>query len=581
MNYPAKKIIRGEVARATIKRGVDELADTVSVTLGPKGRNVVLNRAFGAPLITKDGVTVAKEIFLPDPMENMGAQMVREVASKTSDVAGDGTTTATVLAQAIFAGGMEAMQAGVNPMAIKRGIDKAVIAICGIGKGYTVVQLLAKMGILSSPEFILQMAGQPSLLDSLAVQVSGNMIEQVGTISGNNDASIGNIVAEAFGKIGKDGVITLEKSPTMETKLDVVEGMQFGEGYTKLDFVNTRHNECVLEDVIILACEKRIGSIQEVVKLLQFCHLKHSLLIIADDIDEMVTTTLCVNKHNNALKVCAVKAPSYGDDRKAILQDIATVTGGTALVMESGLKLSDMDPKTMGHAKKVIIKKNQTIIINGDGTDASIADRVEDLKSQIEVSTATDYEKAKLKDRIAKLISGVAVIKVGGATKTEADERLMRVEDAMHATRAALEEGIVPGGGVALLRCQAALRGMFNHLPADEQKGINIVLDACCVPLRKIILNAGAVDGPEKAMTIAEQILKRGDGMQNKNYGFNALTDTYEDLLAAGVIDPVKVVRSALQNAGSIASLMLTTEAMVCEISVSDEDGDQHMVVHN
>ncbi len=521
----AKQIIYAENSRQAILRGVNQLADAVKVTLGPKGRNVVLEKKFGGPTITKDGVTVAKEIELKDPLENMGAQMVREVASKTSDVAGDGTTTATILAQSIFREGVKAVAAGANPMALKRGIDKAVA---------TAVEEVKK---LSKP-------------------VSGEMIAQVGTISANSDATIGNIIAEAMKKVGKDGVITVEEAKTMITELSTVDGMQFDRGYLSPYFVSDADRmECVLEDPYILIHEKKIGNMKDLLPLLeQIARSGKPLLIIAEEVEGEALATLVVNKLRGTLNACAVKAPGFGDRRKAMLEDIAILTGGKSIMEETGIKLEGVRLDDLGRAKRVTVDKDNTTIVDGNGSQKAIEGRIKQLRTQID-ETTSDYDREKLQERLAKLAGGVAIIKVGAATETEMKEKKARVEDALHATRAAVEEGIVPGGGVALLRASAAL----DHLKADgdEQIGVNIVRRACQEPLRQIVVNSGT-----EGAIVVEKIRENS----NPNFGFNAQTDTYEDLVVSGVIDPTKVTRTALQNAASIASLMLTTEAMVAEI---------------
>jgi chaperonin GroEL len=521
----AKQIIYGEQSRQAILRGVNQLADAVKVTLGPKGRNVVLDKKFGSPTITKDGVTVAKEIDLKDPLENMGAQMVREVASKTSDTAGDGTTTATVLAQAIYREGARNVVAGANPMELKRGIEKAVEAV---------VDEVKKM---SRP-------------------VSGNMVAQVGTISANSDATIGKIIAEAMDKVGKDGVITVEEARTLETTLDVVEGMQFDRGYLSAYFVtDPERMEVVLENPVILIHEKKISSMKDLLPVLeQVARLGRPLLIIAEDIEGEALATLVVNKLRGTLQAAAVKAPGFGDRRKAMLEDIAILTGGRAITEDLGIKLESIKLDDLGKAKKVTIDKDNTTIVEGGGTAAAIEGRVKQIRAQIE-ETTSDYDREKLQERLAKLVGGVAVIKVGAATETEMKEKKARVEDAMHATKAAVEEGIVPGGGVALLRGGKALDKL--KLDGDQAVGLQIIRRAIEEPMRWIAQNAGQ-EGSIVVSKVKEQ--KAADE------GFNAATETYEDLVKAGVIDPAKVVRSALQNASSIASLLLTTEALVSEI---------------
>jgi len=532
----AKQIVHGEESRQAILRGVNLLADAVKVTLGPKGRNVVIEKKFGSPTITKDGVTVAKEIELKDSLENMGAQMVREVASKTSDVAGDGTTTATVLAQAIYREGVKTVAAGANPMSLKRGIEKAVELICG---------KLNKDGERDKGE-----------LDKYSKPVSGDMIAQVGTVSANNDETIGKIIAEAMKKVGKDGVITVEESKTLETQLEVVEGMQFDRGYLSPYFVtDPERMEAVLENAYILIHEKKISSMKDLLPLLEsIAKSSKPLLIVAEDVEGEALATLVVNKLRGTLQVCAVKAPGFGDRRKAMLQDIAILTGGKAITEDLGIKLENVQMSDLGQAKKITIDKDNTTIVEGRGKHSEIEGRVKEIRSQIE-KTTSDYDREKLQERLAKLVGGVAVIKVGAATETEMKEKKARVEDAMHATRAAVEEGIVPGGGVALARCVSALDK--QRLEGDEQTGLNIVKRAITEPLRMIAENAG-----EEGAIVMGKVSEAKDA----NFGYNALTGEYEDLVKAGVLDPTKVVRTALQNAGSIASLMLTTEALVSEI---------------
>jgi chaperonin GroEL len=521
----AKQIIYSEQSRQAILRGVNQLADAVKVTLGPKGRNVVLEKKFGGPNITKDGVTVAKEIELKDPLENMGAQMVREVASKTSDVAGDGTTTATILAQAIFREGVKAVAAGANPMALKRGIEKAVeVATKEVTK--------------------------------LSKSVSGDMIAQVGTISANSDQTIGNIIADAMKKVGKDGVITVEESKTMSTELETVEGMQFDRGYLSPYFVtDAERMEVVLEDPYILIHEKKVSNMKDLLPLLeQIARSGKPLLIIAEEVEGEALATLVVNKLRGTLNACAVKAPGFGDRRKAMLEDIAILTGGKAIMEETGIKLEGVRLEDLGRAKRITVDKDNTTIVDGNGKEKDIQGRIKQLRAQID-ETTSDYDREKLQERLAKLAGGVAVIKVGAATETEMKEKKARVEDALHATRAAVEEGIVPGGGVALLRAAKALTGL--KAAGDEQIGVDIVRKAAEEPIRQIVVNSGT-----EGAIVVERVREHS----NANYGFNAATDTYEDLVSAGVIDPTKVTRTALQNAASIASLMLTTEAMVAEI---------------
>ncbi|MFZ0899237.1 MAG: chaperonin GroEL [Candidatus Sulfotelmatobacter sp.] len=538
----AKQIVHGEESRQAILRGVNLLADAVKVTLGPKGRNVVIEKKFGSPTITKDGVTVAKEIELKDGLENMGAQMVREVASKTSDVAGDGTTTATVLAQAIYREGVKTVAAGANPMAMKRGIEKAVALVCGAFD--------KKTGERAKGE-----------LDKFSKPVSGEMIAQVGTISANNDETIGHIIAEAMKKVGKDGVITVEESKTLETQLEVVEGMQFDRGYLSPYFVtDPERMEVAIENAYILINEKKISSMKDLLPLLeQIAKSGKPLLIIAEDVEGEALATLVVNKLRGTLQVAAVKAPGFGDRRKAMLQDIAILTGGKAITEDLGIKLENVQIADLGQAKKITIDKDNTTLVEGKGKHGDIEGRVKEIRSQID-KTTSDYDREKLQERLAKLVGGVAVIKVGAATETEMKEKKARVEDAMHATRAAVEEGIVPGGGVALARCVAALDKL--KLDGDEQIGVNIVKRALQEPMRQIVENAG-----EEGAVVLGKVLESKD----INYGFNALSNEYEDLVKAGVLDPTKVVRTALTNAGSIASLMLTTEALVAEIPEKKE----------
>ncbi len=539
----AKMILHGEDSRQAILRGVNTLANAVKVTLGPKGRNVVIEKKFGSPTITKDGVTVAKEIELSDALENMGAQMVREVASKTSDVAGDGTTTATVLAQAIYREGVKTVAAGANPMALKRGIDKAVEAIIGKRDEHGVVQGGALSGF-SKP-------------------VSGDMIAQVGTISANSDSQIGTIIAAAMNKVGKDGVITVEESRTMETQLDVVEGMQFDRGYLSPYFVtDAERMEAALENPYILIYEKKISSMKDLLPLLeQIARTAKPLVIIAEDVDGEALATLVVNKLRGTLNVAAVKAPGFGDRRKAMLEDIATLTGGKAITEDLGIKLEGVKLEDLGTAKRVTIDKDNTTIVDGGGEDEKIAGRVKEIRAQVD-KTTSDYDREKLQERLAKLVGGVAVIKVGAATETEMKEKKARVEDAMHATRAAVEEGIVPGGGVALIRCSQAVDDLIKTLEGDEKIGANIIRRAIEEPLRMIVSNAD-----EEGAVVIGKI----HDSKEPNFGYNAGTGAYEDLVAAGVIDPTKVTRTALQNAASISGLMLTTEAMISEIPEKKE----------
>jgi chaperonin GroEL len=521
----AKQITYGDESRQAILRGVNRLADAVKVTLGPKGRNVVLDKKFGSPIITKDGVTVAKEIDLKDPLENMGAQMVREVASKTSDVAGDGTTTATVLAQAIYREGAKNVTAGANPMDLKRGIDKAVTAVT-------------------------------EELKKLSKPVKGKMIAQVGTISANNDETIGGIIAEAMEKVGKDGVITVEEAKSMETSLEVVEGMQFDRGYLSPYFVtDPERMEAALDNALILIHEKKISSMKDLLPVLeQVAKLGKPLVIIAEDVEGEALATLVVNKLRGTLQVAAVKAPGYGDRRKAMLEDIAILTGGKAITEDLGIKLENIKLDDLGKAKKITIDKDNTTIVEGSGKAKDIEGRVKQIRAQVD-ETTSDYDREKLQERLAKLVGGVAVIKVGAATETEMKEKKARVEDALHATRAAVEEGIVPGGGVALLRSLKAVEALKEE--GDVQVGVNLIRRALEEPLRQIAVNAG-YEGAVVVSKVRES--------KNAEEGFNAQNEKYENLVDAGVIDPTKVVRSALQNAASIASLLLTTEALISEI---------------
>lgn len=522
----ASKIITFDVdARAALKRGVDQLADAVKVTLGPKGRNVVIDKKFGAPTITKDGVTVAKEVELEDPIENLGASMVREVASKTSDIAGDGTTTATVLAQAIVAEGLKNVTAGANPMDLKRGIDMAVTAI---HEG----------------------------LRELSRPVPGKKeIAQVGTISANNDPTIGNLIADAMDKVGKDGVITVEEAKGTETSMDVVEGMQFDRGYLSPYFVTDADTmECVLENPYILIHDKKIGAIKDLLPVLEkTAQSGRGLLIIAEDIEGEALATLVVNRLRGTLKIAAVKAPGFGDRRKAMLEDIAVLTGGTVISEEKGFKLESTTLQHLGTAKRIAIDKDNTTIVEGAGSSDDIKKRINEIKSQIE-KTTSDYDREKLQERLAKLSGGVAVLKIGAATEVEMKEKKARVEDALHATRAAVEEGIVPGGGVAYLRTLGKLDGLKTE-NNDQVTGINIIRRAVEAPIRQILANAGL----EGSVIVAK--IKEGTG----TYGFNAYAEKFEDLLEAGVIDPTKVSRVALENAASVASLLITTEATIVE----------------
>jgi chaperonin GroEL len=522
----AKELHFNTDARAALKRGVDQLAEAVKVTLGPKGRNVVIDKKFGAPTVTKDGVTVAKEIELSDPLENMGAQMVKEVATKTSDLAGDGTTTATVLAQAIFREGLKNVTAGVNPMALKRGIDAAVSAV---------VEDLKKMSVPTKGK---------------------KEIAQVGSISANNDKEIGDLIAEAMEKVGKDGVITVEEAKGLETTLETVEGMQFDRGYLSPYFVTDPEKmEAVLEDALILIHDKKISSMKDLLPILEkVAQMGKPLLIIAEDIEGEALATLVVNKLRGTLRVAAVKAPGFGDRRKAMLEDIAVLTGGQVISEEVGFKLENAVVTDLGRGKRLVVDKETTTIIDGQGDEDKIKGRIKELKAAIE-KTTSDYDREKLQERLAKLAGGVAVINVGAATESEMKEKKARVEDALHATRAAVEEGIVPGGGVALVRAQKALKNL-KLAEADEQIGVDIIRRSLEEPMRMIVQNAGG-----EGSIVVEKIRQS----KEVNYGYNALTDEYEDLVLAGVIDPTKVTRTALQNAASIASLLLTTEAIIVE----------------
>ena len=529
----AKKIVYNEEARQAVMRGINKLAAAVRVTLGPRGRNVVLEKKFGSPVVTKDGVTVAKEVDLEDPVENLGAKMVREVASKTSDVAGDGTTTATVLAQSIFREGLRNVTAGSNPMELKRGIDKAVS---------TVVQKI----------------------QAESKTVTGAMIAQVGTISANGDREIGEIIARAMEKVGKDGVIQVEESRTLDTELDIVEGMQFDRGYLSPYFVtDSDRMEVVLEDCLVLVHEKKISSMKDMLPVLEkVAQASRPVLVVAEDVEGEALATLVVNKLRGTLKAAAVKAPGFGDRRKAMMEDIAILTGGKAIFEDLGIKLENLEMGDLGRAKKVIISKEDTTIVEGAGTQDAIAGRIQQIRTQIE-DTTSDYDREKLQERLAKLVGGVALIKVGAATETEMKEKKARVEDAMHATKAAAEEGIVPGGGIALIRAGAALEdlGKSEDLTHDEQVGVRIIARAIEEPLRWIAQNAGH-EG-----SIVVNKVKETSGA----HGFNAATDEYTNLVEAGVIDPTKVVRYGLQNAASIAGLLLTTEALVSEIPEKED----------
>ncbi|MDP9178097.1 MAG: chaperonin GroEL [Gemmatimonadota bacterium] len=522
----AKELHFNVDARAALKRGVDQLAEAVRVTLGPKGRNVVIDKKFGAPTITKDGVTVAKEIELSDAIENMGAQMVKEVATKTSDIAGDGTTTATILAQAIFREGLKNVTAGVNPMALKRGIDKGVA---------TVVEELKKMSVPTQGK---------------------KEIAQVGSISANNDKEIGDLIAEAMEKVGKDGVITVEEAKGLETTLETVEGMQFDRGYLSPYFVTDPEKmEAVLEDALILIHDKKISSMKDLLPILEkVAQLGKPLLIIAEDIEGEALATLVVNKLRGTLRVCAVKAPGFGDRRKAMLQDVAVLTNGQVISEEVGFKLENVVVTDLGKAKRIVVDKDNTTLIDGGGDDAKIQGRIKEIKAAIE-KTTSDYDKEKLQERLAKIAGGVAIINVGAATESEMKEKKARVEDALHATRAAVEEGIVPGGGVAFIRAQPALKKLKLE-DSDEQIGVEIVRKAIEEPIRMIVQNAGG-----EGSIVVEKVRMSKD----PNFGYNALTDSYENLVEAGIIDPTKVARTALQNAASIAGLLLTTEALIVE----------------
>ena len=532
----AKHIAYGEESRRALLAGVNRLADAVKVTLGPKGRNVVIEKKFGSPTITKDGVTVAKEIELEDKLENTGAQMVREVASKTSDIAGDGTTTATVLAQAIFREGVKTVAAGASPMALKRGIDKAV------EKAVEEIQRLSK-----------------KVKDNEA-------IAQVGTISANGDATIGNLIAEAMGKVGQDGVITVEESRTLETALEVVEGMQFDRGYLSPYFVtDPERMEAIIEDAVVLIHEKKISSMKDLLPLLeQVARGGKPLLIIAEDVEGEALATLVVNRLRGTLQVCAVKAPGFGDRRKAMLQDIAILTGGKAITEDLGIKLESIQLADLGRAKKIVVDKDNTTIVEGAGKSSEIEGRVKQIRAQVE-DTTSDYDREKLQERLAKLVGGVAVIKVGAATETELKEKKARVEDAMHATKAAVEEGIVPGGGVAFVRAQKALEN-FKLDNEDENIGVGIVKRALEEPLRQIVANAG-----HEGAVVVDKVRSN----KSANYGFNAETEEYGDMLAMGVVDPTKVTRYALQNAASIAGLLLTTEALISEMPEQEKEAPQ------
>ncbi|QID32445.1 chaperonin GroEL [Pampinifervens florentissimum] len=526
----AKKVIYGEDARARLKAGVDKLANAVKVTLGPRGREVIIEKKWGTPLVTKDGVTVAKEIEFKDPYENMGAQLVKEVASKTADVAGDGTTTATVLAQAIFTEGLKAIASGANPMDLKRGIDKAV-------------------------EKVIEE------IKALSIPVSGRKeIEQVATISANNDPEIGKIIADAMEAVGKDGVITVEESKSAQTTLETVQGMQFDRGYLSPYFVtNPDKMEAVLEDPFILIYEKKISNVKDLLPVLeQVVRAGKPILIIAEDVEAEALATLVVNHIKGVIRACAVKAPGFGQRRKDYLQDIAILTGGTAITEELGIKLESVTLDMLGRADKVIVDKDNTTIVGGKGSKDNINARIEQIKKQI-VETTSDYDREKLQERLAKLAGGVAIIRVGAATEAELKEKKARVEDAVHATKAAVEEGIVPGGGVALVRASEALENLKVENP-DQQVGVDIVKKACRTPLRQIAFNAGF-----EGYVVLEKVLQLGKE-KGKNWGFDASVGDYKDMVEAGIIDPTKVVRTAIQNAASVAGTMLTAEALVAEI---------------
>ncbi|MGE5341570.1 MAG: chaperonin GroEL [Candidatus Omnitrophota bacterium] len=531
----AKEITLGEEARQSILRGIDKLADTVKATLGPRGRNIILDKKFGSPNITKDGVTVAKEIELKDPLENMGAQMVKEVASKTSDVAGDGTTTATVLAQSIYKEGLKMVASGANPTLVKKGIDHGVEIVIGD-------------------------------LKKLSQTVTGKMIAQVGAISANNDLSIGDIIAQAMDKVGKDGVITVEEGKSLETVLDFVEGMQFDRGFLSPYFVtDTDRMVAELEDPLILLYDKKLSNLREMLPLLeQVAKSGRPLVIVAEDIEGEALATLVFNKIRGILNIAAVKAPGFGDRRKAMLEDVAILTGGQVVSEELGMKIENVNITHLGNAKKVVIDKDNTTIVEGKGSDSAIKGRINQIKNQIE-DTTSDYDKEKLQERLAKLSGGVAVIRVGAATETELKEKKARVEDAMHATKAAVEEGIVPGGGIALLKSVKTLKDM--KLDGDMQLGINILLRSLQAPLRQIAANAGF-----EGATIVEKV----SASEERYFGFDALNEKYTDMIAAGIIDPTKVVRTALQNAASVAGLLLTTEGLVSEIK-EEEKHAPHM----
>jgi len=532
----AKQITTGENARQSLLKGVNALSNVVKETLGPRGKNVILEKKWGSPTSTKDGVTVAKEIELEDPLENMGAQLVKEVASKTSDIVGDGTTTATVLAQCIYADGLKYVTSGANPMLIKKGIDVAVEKVVGN-------------------------------LKEMSREVSGEMIAQVGAISANNDESIGKTIAEAMDKVGKDGVITVEEAKGLETTMEIVEGMQFDRGYLSPYFITDADRmECVLEDPLILLHEKKISNLREFLPLLEsVAKMGKPLVVIAEDVEGEALATLVVNKLKGTFSCAAVKAPGFGDRRKAMLEDIAILTGGRVITEDIGVKLENVSSEWLGDARKVVINKDTTTVVEGQGEKENIQARIKQIRTQVE-ETTSDYDREKLQERLAKMVGGVALLKVGAATETELKEKKARVEDAMHATKAAVEEGIVPGGGVALLRCQKVLDDLKLDVPSDIEIGVRIVKRALEEPLRQIADNAGY-----EGSVVVEKVIEKG-----RNIGFNALTEHYEDMVKSGVLDPTKVVRIALQNAGSIAGLLLTTEGLVSEIPEKEKEPKYH-----
>jgi len=532
----AKQITTGENARQSLLKGVNALSNVVKETLGPRGKNVILEKKWGSPTSTKDGVTVAKEIELEDPLENMGAQLVKEVASKTSDIVGDGTTTATVLAQCIYADGLKYVTSGANPMLIKKGIDVAVEKVVGN-------------------------------LKEMSREVSGEMIAQVGAISANNDESIGKTIAEAMDKVGKDGVITVEEAKGLETTMEIVEGMQFDRGYLSPYFITDADRmECVLEDPLILLHEKKISNLREFLPLLEsVAKMGKPLVVIAEDVEGEALATLVVNKLKGTFSCAAVKAPGFGDRRKAMLEDIAILTGGRVITEDIGVKLENVSSEWLGDARKVVINKDTTTVVEGHGEKENIQARIKQIRTQVE-ETTSDYDREKLQERLAKMVGGVALLKVGAATETELKEKKARVEDAMHATKAAVEEGIVPGGGVALLRCQKVLDDLKLDVHSDIEIGVRIVKRALEEPLRQIADNAGY-----EGSVVVEKVKEKG-----RNMGFNALTEQYEDMVKSGVLDPTKVVRIALQNAGSIAGLLLTTEGLVSEIPEKEKEPKYH-----